>query len=1066
MDLTSEVHQFCPAALGRPDLVAFSCVPRVSRPFLRSTGVRMDSPLSGLAPLVAFNVDLVHSWLTPQDAPFVLSSLLHQDSSTNQTWLLVTSPRTNRTVKLLHKCFLVQNKMSCQSVEHGTIPKGRHRGVTVVRNQHGVLMCTQLLNRRSPSLNLELTGTCSLLAPDLRVQAQVYFSNLENLLTPSVSTKAGECSSSKAGGTENTARWRRALTTEEEEELVEEGKDTGTEIAIVLDGSGSINSTDFQKAKDFISNMIRNFSDKCFECRFALVQYGDVIQTEFDLEYSQNIKASLDKVQSIIQVGHVTKTASAMQHVLDNIFTPSHGSRREASKVMVVLTDGDIFMDPLDLTTVINSPKMKDIERFAIGVGDVFQKEKTEKELKLIASDPDETHAFRVTNYMALDGLLDKLQQKIMRTEGTVGDVPHYLLAQIGFSAQFLDKGQALLGGVGAFDWSGGVLLYDFHSCRGRFLNQTMKEAHTAPYSYLGYAVAVIHKVDGFSYVAGAPRHNQQQGAVFALQKDSGDNFMPALKGEQMGSYFGSVLCAVDINMNGKTDFLLVAAPFYHFHGEEGKVYVYRLNKQNGSFSLAFELRGHPGFTNARFGFAMATVGDINQDKLTDVAIGAPLEGLRAEDGTSFGSVYIYNGQQDGLSPYPSQRIRASAVAPGLRYFGVSMDGGLDFSGDDLADITVGTLGRAAVLCSRPVVRLNVSMIFTPRALPLGFNSSISVKLCFETSSATTAANSGFRYTALNFTVDVDFKQQRKRLQCSDERTCQSKSREWRSGPQLCASFLLVPTEGELCEEDRFSNISINVSYQLQTPEDWRGHLHPVLDFYTKPFTTFQLPFEKDCKNKLFCVAELQLATTISQEELVVGLTKELTVNISLTNSGEDSYLTDMALSYPRNLLFNRIQKPPSLNIQCNDPKPTASVVEMNCMIGHPIFKKSSANVLVVWQLEENAVPNKIANITVMVTNSNERRSLARKHHTLRFKHAFIALLPKPSVMYMKTSQFSGHKEFVFNIHGENLFGAKFQLQICVPTNLQGFKIMKVKNLTQIQVLTSGSLLLHIFFSQ
>lgn len=34
----------------------------------------------------------------------------------------------------------------------------------------------------------------------------------------------------------------------------------------------------------------------------------------------------------------------------------------------MVLTDGEIFMDPLDLTTVISSPKMQGVERFAIGV--------------------------------------------------------------------------------------------------------------------------------------------------------------------------------------------------------------------------------------------------------------------------------------------------------------------------------------------------------------------------------------------------------------------------------------------------------------------------------------------------------------------------------------------------------------------------------------------------------------------------------------------------------------------------------------------------------------------------
>lgn len=51
-------------------------------------------------------------------------------------------------------------------------------------------------------------------------------------------------------------------------------------------------------------------------------------------------------------------------------------------------------------------------------MGSAFNSSKADKELRLIASDPDETHAFKVTNYMALNGLLEKLQQKIIRMEG------------------------------------------------------------------------------------------------------------------------------------------------------------------------------------------------------------------------------------------------------------------------------------------------------------------------------------------------------------------------------------------------------------------------------------------------------------------------------------------------------------------------------------------------------------------------------------------------------------------------------------------------------------------------
>lgn len=46
-----------------------------------------------------------------------------------------------------------------------------------------------------------------------------------------------------------------------------------------------------------------------------------------------------------------------------------------------------------------------------------------------------------------------------------------------------------------------------------------------------------------------------------------------------MGFYFGFELCFVDINMDGITDFLLVVVSFYYVYGEEGRVYVYRLNE-------------------------------------------------------------------------------------------------------------------------------------------------------------------------------------------------------------------------------------------------------------------------------------------------------------------------------------------------------------------------------------------------------------------------------------------------------------------------------------------------------
>uniref|UniRef100_A0A8C0JD11 Integrin subunit alpha E n=1 Tax=Chelonoidis abingdonii TaxID=106734 RepID=A0A8C0JD11_CHEAB len=631
--------------------------------------------------------------------------------------------------------------------------------------------------------------------------------------------------------------------------------DSGTEIAIVLDGSGSISPEDFERAKAFIYNMMKVFYEKCFECDFALVQYGSDIRTEFNLRDSWNTNATLQKVQNVTQLWNVTKTASAIQHVLDSIFNESQGSQKNAAKIMVVLTDGEIFLDPMNLTTVINSPKMARIDRYAIGVGEAFNKSNALSELRLIASDPDESHLFRVTNYSALDGLLSTLQQKIIAIEGTAGDITEFELAQTGFSAQILDKQHILVGAVGAYDWSGGVLLYDWVTKTAAFLNES-KEATEAKYGYLGYSVAVVNAQDGAWYVAGAPQHSMT-GKVLVFKKDGSKQI---LQGDQVGSYFGSELCSVDVNQDGETDYLLVGAPLYHIHGEEGRVYVYQL-KEDGSCYISIPS------AFARFGFTVASIGDISKDGYVDVAVGAPLED-RLLDSSTFGSIYIYNGDENGIRSTFSQRIRAAEVAPGLQYFGQSIDGGFDFTDDGLIDITVGSFGNVTVLRSRPVVRFDVTMRFTPERIFVFHNNSIiTAELCFNMSSPLEASHPIY-------------------LSCL----------------HIFLNFVLL----QPCDYDCFSSITLKVSYQLSHSNENMDHPAPMLDIYQEPEAYFQVPYKKDCNNKAICAANLTLRSQ-TQKKLVVGDTKELTMDISLVNSGDDSYMTTMVLKYPRNLQFKKM---------------------------------------------------------------------------------------------------------------------------------------------------------------
>uniref|UniRef100_H3A911 VWFA domain-containing protein n=1 Tax=Latimeria chalumnae TaxID=7897 RepID=H3A911_LATCH len=744
----------------------------------------------------------------------------------------------------------------------------------------------------------------------------------------------------------------------------------GTEIAIVLDGSGSIAPEDFQRARDFISNIMKTFWKKCYSCEFAVVQYGEEIQTEFDLRESKDSYAVLEKVQNITQLGKVTKTASALQHVLDNIFTEEKGSNKDADKIIVVLTDGEIFRDPLNLTTVINSPAMANIERYAIGVGESFNKSNALLELQLISTDPDVNHLFRVDNYDALGGLLSMLEQNIVGIEGTQGAALQFELAQAGLSTQFLDDGNILIGALGAFDWSGGVIQHNVGQNQTRFFNESKgsdsDSKNSLQYSYLGYSVTGIKGHGEYLYGFGAPRHSLT-GKVLVYQSKS-HHLDDILEGEQVGSYFGSELCSLDIDNDHITDYLLVGAPYFHVHAEEGKVYIYRLSKQENSFNLAKSLQGEQKYIFARFGFAIASIGDINRDGYNDIVIGAPTE----EDytGTS-GSIYLYNGckDKDTILVF-SQRISAHDIRSGIQYFGCSIDGGIDITDDDLADISVGSMGSVITLSSRPVVSFKVNVTFDPKEVPLltqdstqKSNADVEVKisLCFVPVSSFNIQQA-LRKSDVIYTMDLDIKKENKRVKFKGNEDSYSKTDKLRLVETQCDDILLLylflPVSLQSCTDDCYSGIRIHLRYSLSDPDDGKNHV-AVLDRYSTHASEFELPYEKDCGEDNICIPNLNLVTELPQNfMLIIGDTREVTLPFSLTNTGEDAYMTMLELTYPQELQYRTMNKPksekfPSFDIQCtNSHLENTSLISMKCEVGHPVFKKSTmTNFSITWQV-------------------------------------------------------------------------------------------------------------------
>ncbi|TRY89929.1 hypothetical protein DNTS_000393, partial [Danionella cerebrum] len=129
--------------------------------------------------------------------------------------------------------------------------------------------------------------------------------------------------------------------------------------------------------------------------------------------------------------------------------------------------------------------------------------------------------------------------------------------------------------------------------------------------------VKLLHRSD-FTVVTGAPR-DDFKGSVILAEKQGQLLPLMTIPGEQIGSYFGSCLAVADLNNDDWND-LIVGAPFYfdRYKEEGGAVYVFM--NENGSFQkkASLVLKGHKG---SGFGFAVAAVGDVNQDGFQGTAL-------------------------------------------------------------------------------------------------------------------------------------------------------------------------------------------------------------------------------------------------------------------------------------------------------------------------------------------------------------------------------------------------------------------------------------------------------------
>uniref|UniRef100_A0A8C1MS43 Integrin, alpha M (complement component 3 receptor 3 subunit) n=1 Tax=Cyprinus carpio TaxID=7962 RepID=A0A8C1MS43_CYPCA len=756
------------------------------------------------------------------------------------------------------------------------------------------------------------------------------------------------------------------------------------DIAFLLDGSGSVGKYNFGIMKTFVTNVIKRFAER--DAQFAIAQYSYGCDIHYNFNQLKIEDSAWEtKVASIPYFTGATYTANAIQKLVNELFIPAGGARPSAKKILLVITDGESH-DRNSLSYVASQAEAKNIVRFAIGVGNAFDNVYAKEELNTIASDPDNDHVFKVTDFNALNNILQKLEENIIAIEGTQtsGDSSRMEFAQDGFSTAFTSYGSVLVSAVGAFQWKGG-----FQEYFPDYSFQTGSEHE----SYLGYSMAVA-TVSRISYaILGAPRY-KHQGQVIVSQIRANFNKLLDSPKPQIGSYFGAEVCVVDLNSDSNTDLLLISAPTYMEPDREGRVFVYTFTSQFiFSGVVLVGMAGQMG----QFGSSLASPADLNGDGFRDVLIGAPLE----ENGQ--GSIYIFNGGVDQINPTYSQRVAGSSVRPGLRFFGISLSqSSLDQSSDSLPDIAVGSMGVVLLLRSRPIMLLNTKVTYNPSKIPTNVTDCTMplqniLTVCFTMS--------GFKHSLtglaanMNYTIMLDAKRQKYRAYFAAKKRIHSDVMNI-TLHEACKShnFLI-----EACPEDALNPVSSELTFTFQglpSTSIPMQNLRPVLLPEIKTTTDHNLDFEMNCGTDNLCVDDLRMDFNFSgATNIEVGIMQEIYVTVFVENRGENSYNTLYILNYPFGLSYRRITSKQG-RVECVslDGVQGVKLGETTCYISKPILKDNSQVVFeITYSINKESTLGQNVTFKAEVTSGNDKHMNSSeffKEKTIGVKYAiYVALI-------------------------------------------------------------------------
>jgi hypothetical protein len=188
-------------------------------------------------------------------------------------------------------------------------------------------------------------------------------------------------------------------------------------------------------------------------------------------------------------------------------------------------------------------------------------------------------------------------------------------------------------------------------------------------------------------------------GANLSILNELNDPEFQQVQPLHFGGQLGASMAAIaDLNGDGITD--LIAGVPHHLDGTDeaeekinaGEAFVF--NGKDGS--VLFTLSDPTSEEDGKMGTAVASLGDVNGDGVSDVAVGVPGKDIGGEDGIpNVGLVYLFSGQTGALIRTLNHPDQGGAEAGAA--FGSTLANAGDVDGDGATDVLIGAPGEGHV---------------------------------------------------------------------------------------------------------------------------------------------------------------------------------------------------------------------------------------------------------------------------------------------------------------------------------------------------------------------------------